>query len=88
MSMLLYRLLPVLLLLLIFVLWRMLARKKAQKAGNPLPPLLPKKTTLIVLFCASLMAIFMSLGVSNRKHDGTYVPAQFNDGTLVPAYVR
>ena len=89
MSLFLFRFWPVLVPLIAYVVWMQFVRRKAEKAGEPLPHF--RDGPLFWAVMASLgvgLCIFVSLGLSHHEDRGSYIPPHMQDGTIVPGRVK
>ena len=75
---------PVLLPLTIYVIWFLLAKRKAEKAGEELPKF-TEGPWFWILISSLLIAIacFVLWWVETPSQDGVYVPAHMENGQLI-----
>lgn len=81
---------PVLLPILIYLLWLVLARRKAHKKGDPLPTFFdgPWIWTVVATLALAIGG-FVFLGALSTKDnstEGRYVPAKVIDGKIIPGH--
>lgn len=80
---------PILLPLLLYLLWLVLARRKATKAGEALPVFFDGPWLWTVMATLGLaIGGFIVLGLSAKGDaEGRYVPARVVDGKIIPAHI-
>lgn len=80
---------PVLLPIFIYLLWLVLARRKARKAGEEGPRFFDGPWAWSVMASLGIfIALFVLMGAASQQalEQGRYVPAKMVDGKLVPAH--
>lgn len=89
MALFIFRFWPVFIPLFVYVLWMLLVRRKAKKAGAPLPHF--REGPWFWALVASLLTavvIFISLGLSHSSTKGEYIAPHMEDGKIVPGRVQ
>lgn len=83
-----FRFWPVWIPLVIYLIWFEIVRRRAIKAGLPVP-LFREGPWYWAVLSSLLIAVacFIALGLSNEAHKGAYVPPHMENGTLIPGHV-
>lgn len=84
-----FRFFPVLLPLLIYLLWLYIIRKRAHKAGEPLPRFQDGPLFWVVMASLGIALLcFVALGISSSGHKGSYQPAHMEGDKIIPPEVK
>lgn len=89
MGLFLFRFWPVLLPIIAFLMWMILVRSKAKKAGAPLPRFRdgPWFSAVMASFAIGFM-LFLVLGLSHDEQRGAYSPPRVENGKMIPGRVE
>lgn len=83
---------PVLLPIFLYLLWLVLARRKARKNGADVPSFFDGPWLMAVVASLLILIVaFVMLGAaasSDHVTEGTYVPAKLVDGKIIPAHIE
>ena len=88
MALFLLRFWPVLIPLIIYLIWMLRVRRKARKAGEPIPHFREGPWFWAVVASMALgILIFLFFGLSHESVKGEYTPPHMENGKIVPGQV-
>jgi uncharacterized membrane protein len=89
MALFLLRFWPVLVPLLVYLAWMQIVRRKAQKAGQPLPHFRdgPWFWMIVASLCIAVF-MFVFLGLSHEAVRGEYEPPHMENGKIISGKVK
>jgi len=89
MALFLFRLWPVLIPLLVYVIWMIAVRRKARLKGEPLPHFREGPWFWAVVTSLAIgIVLFLSFGLSHEENKGTYIPPRTVDGKIIPGHIE